>query len=195
MLDRRRSGPAVRSASRDAFLKTSEDGGEAGTPIGAACPIPTDRFGAACSTAGYDKSHQGTSPLRQMRRPSTRQPSDIMRCLERMLRRAGVPMVVTQGFNPRPKMTFALALGLGIEARREVVDLELSEPLGTVRAPGAALGGRAAGFRLGRRSASAIRRDRSEAQFGRVRIPGDRRATRSGPYLRWKPCSSPRPGH
>lgn len=53
---------------------------------------------------------------------------DIMRCLERMLRRAGVPMVVTQGFNPRPKMTFALALGLGIEARREIVDLELSEP-------------------------------------------------------------------
>ncbi len=37
-------------------------------------------------------------------------------------------MVVTQGFNPRPKMTFALALGLGIEARREIVDLELLEP-------------------------------------------------------------------
>jgi len=54
---------------------------------------------------------------------------DIMRCLERMLRRARVPMAATQGFNPRPKMTFALALGLGIEARREVVDLELSEPL------------------------------------------------------------------
>jgi radical SAM-linked protein len=53
---------------------------------------------------------------------------DIMRCLERMLRRARVPIVVTQGFNPRPKMTFALALGLGIEARREIVDLELSEP-------------------------------------------------------------------
>ena len=54
---------------------------------------------------------------------------DIMRCLERLLRRARVPMALTQGFNPRPKMTFALALGLGIEARREVVDLELSEPL------------------------------------------------------------------
>jgi radical SAM-linked protein len=53
---------------------------------------------------------------------------DLMRCLERMLRRARVPMAATQGFNPRPKMTFALALGLGIEALREVVDLELSEP-------------------------------------------------------------------
>jgi radical SAM-linked protein len=53
---------------------------------------------------------------------------DILRCLERMLRRARVPMALTQGFNPRPKMTFALALGLGIEACGEVVDLELSEP-------------------------------------------------------------------
>jgi radical SAM-linked protein len=53
---------------------------------------------------------------------------DILRCLERMLRRAHVPIAVTQGFNPRPKMTFGLALGLGIEARREIVDLELLEP-------------------------------------------------------------------
>ena len=53
---------------------------------------------------------------------------DLMRCLERMLRRARVPMATTQGFNPRPKVTFALALGLGIEALREVVDVELFEP-------------------------------------------------------------------
>jgi radical SAM-linked protein len=53
---------------------------------------------------------------------------DLLRCLERMLRRAGVPMALTRGFNPRPRITFALALGLGIEARSEVVDLELAEP-------------------------------------------------------------------
>jgi radical SAM-linked protein len=53
---------------------------------------------------------------------------DLLRCLERMLRRARVPMALTRGFNPRPKTTFALALGLGIEACCEVVDLELSEP-------------------------------------------------------------------
>jgi radical SAM-linked protein len=52
-----------------------------------------------------------------------------MRCLERMLRRAQIPMAMSRGFNPRPKITFALALGLGIEGRREVVDLELSEPM------------------------------------------------------------------
>jgi radical SAM-linked protein len=54
---------------------------------------------------------------------------DLMRCLERMLRRAEFPIAMSQGFNPRPKITFALALGLGIEGLREVVDLELSEPL------------------------------------------------------------------
>lgn len=54
---------------------------------------------------------------------------DLLRCLERMVRRAGIPLATTQGFNPRPKIVFALALGLGVEALREVVDLELSQPL------------------------------------------------------------------
>lgn len=54
---------------------------------------------------------------------------DIMRCLERMARRAKIPLATSQGFNPRPKIVFASALGLGIEALREVVDLELTEPL------------------------------------------------------------------
>jgi radical SAM-linked protein len=53
---------------------------------------------------------------------------DIMRCLERMTRRARIPLAMTQGFTPRPKIVFALALGLGIEAWSEVVDIELSEP-------------------------------------------------------------------
>jgi radical SAM-linked protein len=54
---------------------------------------------------------------------------DLMRCLERALRRARLPMASSQGFNPRPKVMFTLALGLGIEGRREVVELELAEPL------------------------------------------------------------------
>lgn len=54
---------------------------------------------------------------------------DLMRLLERMLRRASVPTAKSQGFNPRPKIVFPLALALGIEGRREVVELELSEPL------------------------------------------------------------------
>jgi radical SAM-linked protein len=52
-----------------------------------------------------------------------------MRCLERTLRRAALPMAHSQGFNPRPKVSFPLALGLGIEGRRELVELELAEPM------------------------------------------------------------------
>jgi radical SAM-linked protein len=54
---------------------------------------------------------------------------DLLRCLERLLRRAEIPMAHSQGFNPRPKIVFAQALGLGIEGLREVVELELTEPL------------------------------------------------------------------
>lgn len=54
---------------------------------------------------------------------------DLMRCLERMLRRAQIPTATSQGFNPRPKVVFTLALALGIEGRREVVELDLAEPM------------------------------------------------------------------
>jgi radical SAM-linked protein len=54
---------------------------------------------------------------------------DLMRCLERMLRRARIPVALSHGYTPRPRISFALALGVGIEGRREVVDLELAEPM------------------------------------------------------------------
>jgi radical SAM-linked protein len=54
---------------------------------------------------------------------------DLLRCLERTLRRAEIPVAVSQGFNPRPKIVFALAMALGIEGRREVVVLDLAEPV------------------------------------------------------------------
>src|ERR1700676_3544117 len=54
---------------------------------------------------------------------------DLLRCLERLLRRAEVPVAQSQGFNPRPKIVFTLALALGIEGRREVRELALAEPM------------------------------------------------------------------
>jgi radical SAM-linked protein len=54
---------------------------------------------------------------------------DLLRCLERMLRRAEIPVAHSQGFNPRPKIVFTLALALGVEGRREVVELDLAEPM------------------------------------------------------------------
>ena len=54
---------------------------------------------------------------------------DLMRCFERMLRRAALPFHATEGFNPKPRMVFALSLALGIVGTDEVVELELDEEL------------------------------------------------------------------
>lgn len=54
---------------------------------------------------------------------------DLVRLLERALRRAGLPLARSQGFHPKPRMSFALPLALGIEGCDELMELELSEPL------------------------------------------------------------------
>jgi radical SAM-linked protein len=46
-----------------------------------------------------------------------------------MFRRAELPIPSTQGFNPRPRMWFALSLALGVAGLREVLEFETSEPL------------------------------------------------------------------
>lgn len=52
---------------------------------------------------------------------------DLLRCFERMLRRAGLPFQSSHGFNPRPRLVFALSLPLGTAGLDEVADLELRE--------------------------------------------------------------------
>lgn len=54
---------------------------------------------------------------------------DLLRCFERLIRRAAVPVAHSQGFNPRPRLVFPLALALGIEGLREVVEVELTESM------------------------------------------------------------------
>lgn len=54
---------------------------------------------------------------------------DLLRLFERMLRRAGLKLGMSEGFHPKPRMSFPLALALGIEGHDEVMELELSEPL------------------------------------------------------------------
>ena len=39
---------------------------------------------------------------------------DLMRNFERAMRRADIPFWYTEGFNPRPFLTFALPLSLGV---------------------------------------------------------------------------------
>jgi radical SAM-linked protein len=54
---------------------------------------------------------------------------DLMKCFERMLRRAALPFHVTQGFHPKPRLVFALSLALGVVGCQEVVELELDRAL------------------------------------------------------------------
>ncbi len=46
---------------------------------------------------------------------------DLASILTRALRRAGLPLYYTQGFNPRVKMSFGRALKLGVSGREEVI--------------------------------------------------------------------------
>jgi radical SAM-linked protein len=52
---------------------------------------------------------------------------DLMRCLERLFRRAGLKLSFSEGFHPKPRMTFPLALAVGIEGVDEVMEVELAE--------------------------------------------------------------------
>lgn len=50
---------------------------------------------------------------------------DLMRLFQRTFKRAGLPLTHTQGFNPRPSVSIALPLSVGIESRCELLDFDL----------------------------------------------------------------------
>lgn len=50
---------------------------------------------------------------------------DLMRLFQRAFKRAGLPLTHTQGFNPRPSVSIALPLSLGVESGCELLDFEL----------------------------------------------------------------------
>ena len=56
---------------------------------------------------------------------------DLMRCWDRMFRRAGLPVRFSQGFHPKPRISFPMALGLGLIGQEELVEVELSEDVST----------------------------------------------------------------
>ena len=53
---------------------------------------------------------------------------DLARMWERALRRAELAVDYTQGFSPRPKLHFGLALPTGAESEGEYLDIDLTEP-------------------------------------------------------------------
>ena len=56
---------------------------------------------------------------------------DLTLTWERALRRAGVPLAYSQGFNPQPKVQLASGLPLGYTGTAELMDVILTKPMPT----------------------------------------------------------------
>ena len=50
---------------------------------------------------------------------------DLMRLFQRAFKRSGLPLTHTQGFNPRPSVSIALPLSVGVESCCELLDFDL----------------------------------------------------------------------
>ena len=50
---------------------------------------------------------------------------DLMRVFQRAFKRAGLPLTHTQGYNPRPSVSIALPLSVGVESQCELLDFDL----------------------------------------------------------------------
>ena len=50
---------------------------------------------------------------------------DLMRVFQRAFKRAGLPLTHTQGYNPRPSVSIALPLSVGVESDCELLDFDL----------------------------------------------------------------------
>ena len=60
---------------------------------------------------------------------------DIARCWERALRRAELPVATSEGFSPRPKVHFGLALPTASESLGEYLDVDFRDDAGVVVDP------------------------------------------------------------
>ena len=54
---------------------------------------------------------------------------DINRMMTRAVRRAGIPLWYTEGFNRHPYLTFASPLSLGFESEGEIMEIRLVEDM------------------------------------------------------------------
>jgi radical SAM-linked protein len=61
---------------------------------------------------------------------------DLARIWERSLRRSGVRAAYSEGFSPRPKLSFGLALSTGYESLGEYLDIDLADEIDPADLPG-----------------------------------------------------------
>lgn len=56
---------------------------------------------------------------------------DLMRLFQRAFKRAGLPLTHSGGFTPRPQVSIALPLSVGVESRCELLDFDLDGDMPT----------------------------------------------------------------
>lgn len=54
---------------------------------------------------------------------------ELIKSIERVFRRMNLPMKFSQGFNPKPKISYAAPLPVGVESECEFLDVELTEKI------------------------------------------------------------------
>ena len=54
---------------------------------------------------------------------------DLLRFMDRILRKSGIPVKYSQGFHPRPKISLGNPISLGTDAFNEAMDIELREDM------------------------------------------------------------------
>ncbi len=73
---------------------------------------------------------------------------DLVRAWERALRRGGLPLAYSQGFNPRPRLFFASAVPVGVTSGCELLDVLLAQVWADDQIRTALVGQLPAGLRL-----------------------------------------------
>ena len=64
--------------------------------------------------------------MRKMGRCAFLSHLDLMRALERAIRRSGLRPAFSEGFHPHPKISFAAPLSVGVSSEGEIADIELA---------------------------------------------------------------------
>lgn len=54
---------------------------------------------------------------------------DVMRCFQKAIRRADIPIAFSEGFSPHMIMSFAAPLGVGLTSHAEYMDIEVKEAI------------------------------------------------------------------
>ena len=54
---------------------------------------------------------------------------DLMRAMQRALRRSGLPLCYSQGFNPHILLSFAAPLSVGMPGQREIMEVPIAEDM------------------------------------------------------------------